>query len=89
MSLLLVFMIIMQMQREVLSPKPSPTSIADTFLISVKENAHPLGNVGNPIGNSPTYVSSFVINTLFNALTVACLSGPDTQKLDLWFISYR
>ena len=71
----------LQLQQKVLSPIPSPTSITDQWLETVKQVKSLL-----PGGN---HVSSFVVNTLFNVLTVVCLRGPETEKLDLWSKSYR
>ena len=71
----------MQLQQGVLASSsiPSPTSVTDLLVQTAKQTKSPLG----------PHSSSFVINTLFNVLTVAGLSDRGIEKLDLWSKSYR
>ena len=64
---------------------PSPSSSAEQLLNAVRLTNHPLG--------TPSHLSSFVINTLFNALMAAAFNSSDAKsthnKLAIWFRSYR
>ena len=63
------------------SPSLSKSASTRELLDSVRQSHHPL--------YSPSHLSSFVINTLFNVIVGAVYSTLERQKFVVWFNSYR
>jgi len=65
---------------------PSMRGTSQEFITAVRLTPHPLG--------TPEHLSSFVVNTLFNAI-VGSIYGPDSsevtvlEKTAIWFRAYR